>query len=141
MTAVAVARVGRMERLAQAGLLAGVGVGAAVLRAVPVRSLGLPSCPVHAYLGLDCPGCGATRALSALARGNPMAALDHNVLAMAFLPVLVTAFVLWVVPAARPAWVSRITSSPLTPRLLLAVVLAFTIVRNLPVFGGYLGSA
>ncbi len=34
------------------------------------EQLGLPACPVRALLGIPCPGCGATTALSLLAHGR-----------------------------------------------------------------------
>ena len=39
-----------------------------------------PQCPFKALTGLDCPGCGVTRALHALLTGHPLRALDHNAL-------------------------------------------------------------
>lgn len=39
-----------------------------------------PDCPFRTMTGLDCPGCGVTRALHALVTGNPVRALDHNAL-------------------------------------------------------------
>lgn len=39
-----------------------------------------PQCPFKALTGLDCPGCGVTRALHALLTGQPGRALDHNAL-------------------------------------------------------------
>ncbi len=39
-----------------------------------------PQCPFKAITGLDCPGCGVTRALHALLTGHPGRALDHNAL-------------------------------------------------------------
>ncbi len=39
-----------------------------------------PACPFKTLTGLDCPGCGVTRALHALITGHPVRALDHNAL-------------------------------------------------------------
>lgn len=39
-----------------------------------------PECPFKAITGLDCPGCGITRALHALLTGHPGRAIDHNAL-------------------------------------------------------------
>ncbi len=40
----------------------------------------LPSCPFKAVTGLECPGCGTGRALTALTHGDLGAVLDHNLL-------------------------------------------------------------
>jgi len=64
----------------------------------------LPPCPFHALTGLPCPGCGATRAALALARGDVAQAFGWN-------PLVAAAFVLggvacllapWWVAAGRP---------------------------------------
>ena len=47
----------------------------------------LPVCPFKEVTGLDCPGCGLTRGVRQLVTGHPLAALDHNVLLVALVPV------------------------------------------------------
>ena len=47
-------------------------------------------CPFKAVTGLDCPGCGGTRAAHQLFTGHPGAALSYNVLAVVAMP-----FILW----------------------------------------------
>ena len=42
----------------------------------------LPACPVRSWLAVPCPGCGSGRALLALARFDPLAALAANPLAV-----------------------------------------------------------
>jgi hypothetical protein len=46
----------------------------------------LPPCLFHAFTGLHCPGCGATRALHQMANGNFVAALKLNALVVLGLP-------------------------------------------------------
>ena len=81
-----------------------------------------PLCPLHALTGLHCPGCGATRAVLELLHGHMLAALQMNVMAVTALPVLG----LWLARhrgvTARPAWIW----------LLMVVVVAFGVLRNLP---------
>ena len=45
-----------------------------------------PHCPIHEYLHLQCPGCGATRALAALLRGHFADAMHLNALMTLLLP-------------------------------------------------------
>ena len=59
---------------------------AAMVRFPPERYAFYPECPFHAWTGLLCPGCGGTRAIAALLRGDLMAAWQLNSLVVALLP-------------------------------------------------------
>jgi len=72
-----------------------VGVAWAGVALVRPGDGGPSPCPWRLVTGLDCPFCGATRAASALAHGDLVAALDHNAL-----------FVLAIVPLAAAAWLA-----------------------------------
>ena len=52
----------------------------------PTRYSFYPQCPIHEYLHLQCPGCGATRALAALLRGHFTEAMRANALITLLLP-------------------------------------------------------
>jgi hypothetical protein len=119
-------------RLAVATGLLGVGwVAVAGVLYHPEGSSLPVACPFHALTGLDCPGCGSTRALGALVRLDPAAAFDHNVLAPVALVVLAVAWVRWM----RAAWGGRPTRDVIRgPAAVVAVgvaVVAFAVVRNL----------
>jgi hypothetical protein len=92
-----------------------------------------PVCQFHRLTGLNCPGCGATRALYALLHGNLALAARDNVLLVAAIPLA----------AARGGWVvlNRLRGRPngdffkaswLVP--LLVVMGIFGVLRNLPAF-------
>lgn len=114
-------------------LLAAVALATAL--ADPAQPGPFPACPFRAVTGLDCPGCGSLRALHQLTRGHLVAAADYNALLLAFLPV------------GAGVWL-RVVTSRSRPRVLpvwwgravLAVLLLWTVIRNLPVFGGVLAS-
>jgi hypothetical protein len=93
----------RARRLAAplAALVAAGGAAAAV--AVLAPGDGGPSfCPFRTLTGLDCPFCGSTRAAGALARGDLVAALDHNaLLVLLVLPLAALAWALWMGRAWR----------------------------------------
>ncbi|HCC55687.1 MAG TPA: hypothetical protein DEQ47_00200 [Solibacterales bacterium] len=55
----------------------------------PERYTFYPSCPLHELLGLQCPGCGLTRALADLMAGRMREAAGHNALAVALMPAVV----------------------------------------------------
>ena len=124
---------------AQAGPLTVAGTAALVVAACvvryafpPERSALYPQCPFHAMTGLHCPGCGTLRALHALVHGDLRAALGHNLLTMLSLPFLAYDFL----SRARQALWGRPLPWPITSAvwvwLLLAVILAFWLLRNLP---------
>jgi hypothetical protein len=92
-------------------------------------------CPFKLITGLDCPFCGGSRMLGALAQGDVARALDLN--AFAFLVVLPLAAVVLVAMAAQELgridryWPSGLTGRVLTC-VLVASILVWTVVRNLP---------
>ena len=114
-----------------------VAAGAVVLGSGAVLALvnpagGPPLCPFKAWTGLDCPGCGITRAAHQLLSGHLMAALDLNVLIVVVLPVLA-----WALFGLLRQWFGGPTfrMPKVSPRILIGaivVVAAFGIVRNLP---------
>lgn len=110
-------------------LVAALGYIAVVDPSTPGR---YPVCPLHALTGIWCPGCGSLRATHALLRGDVVAALGYNALLVLLAPPLA-------VVVGRAVWRSRTRSRALTgPRPavlggLVAVVLAFAVLRNLPV--------
>jgi hypothetical protein len=117
---------------------AAVGVGWAVAAAVDPTH-GPVLCPFRIATSRDCPLCGATRAVHALATGHVGRALDHNLLVGIAVPVLLVALLLVGIAALRgrrvrlpaptgPVWIG-----------LGVVALAFWVLRNLPGLG-WLGS-
>ena len=81
----------------------------------------LPKCMFHQLTGLYCPGCGATRALSAMLHGDVKASLHNNAL---LFPLLALIVFLLMKPETSLKQPFAIT--------IVAVVLAFTILRNIP---------
>src|SRR6478672_10439129 len=54
----------------------------------PEQNRFAPPCLFHQMTGLQCPGCGATRALYALLHLQPLEAAKKNILFITFLPFL-----------------------------------------------------
>ncbi|CCQ14769.1 putative uncharacterized protein [Rhodococcus sp. AW25M09] len=112
---------------------AAAAVGGAVMLHVrdPRTSTYLP-CPFHALTGLWCPGCGATRALGDLTRGDLAAAASSNIFAVGLAVVAVAVWALWL----RARWTGRLLSLPRINRpttiALIAALTVFTVVRNTP---------
>lgn len=92
-----------------------------------------PLCPFLAVTGRWCPGCGVLRATHALLHGHPGVATGFNVYVVALFPYLAWRWL---------AWASPLLGGPALPRLelrgravwaLLAGIVAFWVLRNLPV--------
>ncbi|WFB11848.1 DUF2752 domain-containing protein [Streptomyces sp. LX-29] len=140
----------RVRRLAAPlGALAGIGAAFAVVGAVDPNEPGhYPVCPLWRATGLLCPGCGGLRSAYAVAHGDLAGALGANALAVAGYAVCVLLWARWllraagvppgVAPSAYPG-TARPAAVPRGGRTLAlaALVMAFTVVRNLP-FGGVL---
>lgn len=120
------------RRLGPAAVVAGALVaGCAVLRVVDPAG-GPTICPFKAWTGLDCPGCGATRAAHQLLNGHLGAALDLNAVFVLALPLVLWWLARWLLAAAgvRP---HPPRPSPAFLRVAIAVLLVFGVVRNLPI--------
>lgn len=103
---------------------------AALLLYPPTRSSFYLPCPIREFLGIDCPGCGATRALAALLRGHLAEALRLNALFVLLLPVALVGAIETYRRAVRPGgfrWPSPPASAIYTT---LAAAAIFTIARN-----------
>jgi Protein of unknown function (DUF2752) len=61
-------------------------LGVALFLDPPGQANFWPPCPIHQLFGIDCPGCGATRALAALLHGHLREALRLNTLFVLLLP-------------------------------------------------------
>lgn len=111
----------------------GVLLAGCVALAIVDPTHGPPICPFKAVTGLDCPGCGGTRALHQLFTGHLGAALSYNVLAVLVLPVLLWGlFASLTAVLGGPRW-RGISLSTRWMWLVFAVVAVFWVVRNLPV--------
>jgi hypothetical protein len=91
-----------------------------------------PACPIHRLLHIDCPGCGSTRAFSALLHGDLLGAFRLNALFVLLLPF---ALVFALESYRRAIW-SESFRWPQQPTALLYAELTaaalFTLARNLP---------
>ena len=92
-----------------------------------------PVCEFHELTGLNCPGCGGTRAAYELLHGHWLKSLHENALLLLSIGVM----------AGRGAWIAlqkwhqRPVSMLVPPALLwafLVLAVVFTALRNLPAF-------
>jgi hypothetical protein len=107
-------------------MLAGI-----LLRFPPAQYNFYPVCPIHELLGLQCPGCGATRAVAALLRGHMGEAMHLNALVTLALP-----FATFYCAVCYRRFIERKAMRwPQPPRWLMhagfSAVAIFTVIRNL----------
>jgi hypothetical protein len=122
------------------GFFAAIILGAAAIGAMavvfffdPAKNNFYPVCLFHELTGLNCPGCGATRALFALLHGHFLRALHDNAL---FIFSLV-AFAVWSAPFVWRKLRNQPASLDFPPKLFLtflAVAIGFAVLRNLSAF-------
>lgn len=100
----------------------------------PNRQCSWGICPFSWATGLDCPGCGALRAVHALTDLDLVAAASSNLVLVATVPLLVALWAGW----ARQQW--RGSAEPMvSPRtrlrigaVVIVVLVVFAVLRNLP---------
>ncbi|WAU80227.1 DUF2752 domain-containing protein [Streptomyces sp. Qhu-G9] len=95
-----------------------------------------PACPLLQYTGLYCPGCGGLRSAYAVVHGDLGTALGANAVAVLGYAVFAALWTVWVVRSVRGR-PTRVDPGPSLLWALGALLLVFTVVRNLP-FGGWL---
>ena len=94
-----------------------------------------PPCIFHAVTGLYCPGCGSLRALHQLLHGNLRAAMSLNPLFVLILPYL--GYSLWLLSRdliRGRSLVSEVRLHPAMVWAMLAIIVAFGVLRNLPFY-------
>lgn len=91
-----------------------------------------PTCGFYALTGLYCPGCGMTRSMYNITRGNIGRAFQYNALLVVGLPVLMYLYVWWATWAFTE---KRLATIPVSTRGIVTVVglvALFCVGRNLP---------
>lgn len=129
------------QRVVEAAVT-GTALAAAVAANMATRTFGpwagLPSCPIKVSTGLDCPGCGTTRMVAALARGDAPTAADHNLLAVVALALFVGYLTTRLLRPSTARCAVRLEKYAAT--VSLAVLAAWTTARNVAGPASFLGS-
>ena len=117
------------------GVLALV-VGLAMFRVFdPAHHGFFPKCAIHSLTGLDCPGCGGQRAVHHLLNGEISAAFRANALLLSLLiPMGVWLGLRWSLQRLSGRSLPALFLNRTALWLLLAALVLFGILRNLPGF-------
>jgi hypothetical protein len=91
-----------------------------------------PTCLLKLTTGLDCPGCGGTRAFWYLLHGDLPAAARHHIVFVFAVPFLVYLYVAWATKQLFGWRLPQLTVGPTTIGVFLGAWLAFSVLRNLP---------
>jgi hypothetical protein len=102
-----------------------------LLRFPPTQYGFYPQCPIRELFDLQCPGCGATRAVAALLRGHFIEAMKFNSLITLLLPFAAAYGIVCYIRLVQ----RKPIRWPQPPRPILyaafAVAVVFTVIRNL----------
>ena len=98
----------------------------------PARSAIYPVCLFHQFTGLHCPGCGSLRALHHLTHGELAAAFHSNPLLLVALFGLGLTLVRRQFGPPRERFGASVFARPATAWVIGAVVILFTVLRNVP---------
>jgi hypothetical protein len=103
-----------------------------LLRFPPTQYSFYPRCPIHELLHLQCPGCGATRAVAALLRGHFTEAMHFNALFTLLLPFAAVYGILCYCRLIQRKPLRWTQPPPAVTYAALGVATVFTVLRNLP---------
>lgn len=109
-----------------------VSAGLILHRFNPTEHRFYPVCLLHALTGLNCPGCGSLRAIHHLTHGEFAAAFHCNPLLTVALPLAVLAALRWWIHRRRQPPPAALFTRPAVIWTLLVVIVAFSVLRNLP---------
>jgi Protein of unknown function (DUF2752) len=122
----------RREHLLGAALGA-AGFGVVLLWCFDPASAGIfPPCPLRYLAGVYCPGCGSLRAIHQLLHGNLRAAWAMNPLMIILLPFLTYGLLSETLAVCRGKGLPQMFLPPRSIWALAALIIAFGILRNLP---------
>lgn len=124
----------RERLLAAASVMAAVGALGVLYFINPSTSTLYPTCPFLAFTGCYCPGCGSLRALHQITRGHLATAFGLNPLLILSLPFVGYFFAARTSLALRGRSLRAFFIPPLFIRALLAVIIVYWVVRNLPAY-------
>lgn len=123
------------ERLIATGFTVFTLLALLFLRVFNPAASGLyPPCPFRLLTGLNCPGCGTLRGLHQLLHGHPLAALDLNPLLILGLPFMGYVFLSYALVTIRGRGLPRVFIPTPLIWAMFWFIIAFWVLRNIPVY-------
>jgi hypothetical protein len=123
------------ERIGTGVILAAAG---AVIFAVgyfdPVTAGFFPVCPLFSATGLNCPGCGMTRAVHALIHGDISGAFHFNAIFPIYAFIFGYLFISTLLMVVRGRGLQYKIFKPGLMYSLLTIAILFGVLRNIPVY-------
>lgn len=124
-----------IERALAAATVVATAVGSTVVSYFDPSTYNFfPVCPLFKLTGLACPGCGLTRGFHALFHGDVLAALHFNALIPIWAGIFGYLFLSLVVFALRGKALPMKMPSPVILGMFIVGMLAFGVLRNLPIY-------
>jgi hypothetical protein len=93
----------------------------------------VPGCLVKLTTGLDCPGCGGTRAFYYLMTANVPEAVRHHAMAVFAAPFLLWVYLAWTIKTTTGRALPMPSFGSKTIAAVIMAWAAFTVIRNIPV--------
>jgi hypothetical protein len=125
------------SRVSPAILLAGLVLFFSMFKRFDIDRL-VPACPIKSVIGVDCPACGSSRCVLAIAKGDFVEAVDQNSLLVLTLAVVTFGLVMWVAKGEK--FLKRVDFQQ-TLATLSVFTLVFWVIRILPLeIGNWLSS-
>ena len=103
---------------------------ALIMTVLGLKGIGIP-CVFYKITGIQCPGCGNTRAVLSLVRGNIKAAFSYNALFLPEILYLLSIYVTCTVRYIKGAGFSYHPKIQVVDYIAMAVFLIWGIVRNI----------
>jgi hypothetical protein len=91
-----------------------------------------PGCTLNRLTGLHCPGCGGTRAVSALMHGDILQAAAYNLYFVLALPFLIWYFGYGFWATIKGKWFGPPRIRPVLFTFIWVTLVAFAVLRNVP---------
>jgi hypothetical protein len=100
----------------------------------PEEKTFIPACPCRLLTGLYCPGCGSLRAIHAITHLRIDRAFAYNSLLVLFLPLFIWFFAINLAATLLGPDKIRLHLPPVFGKVLLVIVLAYFLIRNIPAY-------